>query len=292
MEVRLLALNNYIVDIILFTEIDNSLIDINCRWSNDEIVILWEFTMIKKFGIDFADLNLEGYGNINELYKQHSQLHACETLFGDWNAEIMVLAQDAANFNTFKKIKFNDDKNNPFRHTPNNRTNINLYEVLKSLNRYNLGSYEQPNNKNCGIYYANAIWLLKDSKDMSGAITNTKDSYVLNGKVFEATLDNLSNLKIILTLGRHSFNFVKQFFNDQIIFDWHQTVNDRKIHSVNYKVSTYFVCSIYHTSIRGMVARSKLNNFLGLGALEKGLEITKNDLKIIYNSINLWLYKK
>jgi hypothetical protein len=31
MEVRLLVPNNYNVDIILFTEIDNSLIDINCR---------------------------------------------------------------------------------------------------------------------------------------------------------------------------------------------------------------------------------------------------------------------
>jgi hypothetical protein len=70
----------------------------------------------KKYGVDFEHLNLEGYRNINELYKQDSQLHACETLFGDWNAEVMVLAQDAANFNTLKKLIDADNKN-PFRHS-------------------------------------------------------------------------------------------------------------------------------------------------------------------------------
>ena len=117
------------------------------------------FTVItKKFGIDFEDVNLEGYRNINELYKQHNQLHACETLFGDWDAEVMILAQDAANFNTLKKMAENSI-GNPFRHSPENKTNCNLYKVMKSLNLYDLGPYEIPNNKKCGLYYANAIWL-------------------------------------------------------------------------------------------------------------------------------------
>lgn len=237
--------------------------------------------MIKKFGIYFANLNLDGYKNINELYEQHSQLHACETLFGDWNAEMMILAQDAGNFNTFKKMKLNDEKN-PFRHSPENKTNKNLYTLLESLLRYELGSYEFPNNKNCGVYYANAIWLLKDSKDMSGEIINKKESYNQNRKVFEVTLENLSNLKIILTLGRHAFNFVKQFFDNQIKSDWHQTVKYRKIHLVHYKGSTYFIFSIYHTSNRGMIARAKLDGFAGKHSCNKGIEITKNDLKEIF----------
>jgi len=33
----------------------------------------------KKLGIDFENVKVEGYRNINELYKQHTQLHACET---------------------------------------------------------------------------------------------------------------------------------------------------------------------------------------------------------------------
>ena len=153
----------------------------------------------KKFGIDFEQLKLEGYRNINELYKQDSQLHACETLFGDWNAEVMVLAQDAANFNTLKKL-IDADSKNPFRHSPTNNTNKNLYNILFSLNRFDIGEFCKPNNRNCGLYYANAIWLLKESDSMSGAITNQKDAYKVNKCIFEATLNNLPNLKLILTL--------------------------------------------------------------------------------------------
>ena len=98
-------------------------------------------------------------------------------------------------------------------------------------------------------------------------------------------------LKIILTLGQHSFNFVQQFFNDQIKLDWHQTVKDRKIHSVRHKDSTYLIFSIYHTSVRGMVARAKLNGFIGKHACEKGIEITKIDLKTIFTSKKFWSYQ-
>jgi len=240
----------------------------------------------KKFGIDFENLCLEGYKNINELHKQHTQLHACETLFGDWNAEVMILAQDAANFNTLQELKMKDNKN-PFRHSPENRTNKNLYEIINSLKRFNIGDYATPNNLNCGLYYANAIWLLKDSKDMSGAITNANESYKISRKIFNATLNNLTKLKLILTLGEHSYKFLTYFFRDQIEMNWHQTVAERKVHKVHHKGIDYLVCSIYHTSIRGMVARAKLDQFIGKDSCAKGIEITKNDLKFIFASNNL-----
>lgn len=240
----------------------------------------------KKFGADFERLNLEGYRNINELHKQHTQLHACETLFGDWNAEVMILAQDAANFNTLQKLKIKDNKN-PFRHSPGNQTNKNLFEIMSSLKRFDMGNYDAPNNLNCGLYYANAIWLLKDSKDMSGAITNTKESYKINGQILEATINNLTKLKLILTLGEHSYKFLTHFFRDQIEMDWHQTVAESKAHKVHYKGAAYLVSSIYHTSTRGMVARAKLNQFIGKNSCAKGIEITKNDLELTFASNNL-----
>jgi hypothetical protein len=237
----------------------------------------------KKFGIDFESLKLDGYRNINELYRQHNQLHACETLFGDWNAEVMLLAQDAANFNTLQELKTRDDKN-PFRHSPENRTNKNLFGILNSLDKFDLGAYDAPNNRSCGLYYANAIWLLKDSRDMSGAITNLKESYKINGQIFNATINNLKKLKLIITLGDHSFQFLKNFFKDQISMGWHQTVADRMVHKVHFNGSTYFICSVYHTSTRGMVARAKLNGFIGKDSCIKGIEITKNDLELIFAS--------
>lgn len=239
----------------------------------------------KKFGIDFEDINLEGYRNINELYKQSNQLHACETLFGDWDAEVMILAQDAANFNTLKKMA-EESNNNPFRHCPKNKTNQNLYEVMNSLKFFDLGSYEIPNNKKCGLYYANAIWLLKDSDGMSGSITKTKEAYKENKKVFDATVFNLPKLKLILTLGAHSFNFLKFFYGGQISNDWHQSVAERKVNAVQVGERNLLIGSIYHTSNRGMIARAKSDGHSGRNSCLKGIEITKNDVKEICSKLN------
>lgn len=239
----------------------------------------------KKFGIDFEYLKLEGYRNINELHKQDSQLHACETLFGDWNAEVMVLAQDAANFNTLKKL-IDADSKNPFRHSPTNNTNKNLYNILFSLNLFDLGTYEIPNNKKCGLYYANAIWLLKDSDGMSGSITKTQEAYIANRKVFDATVSNLPKLKLILTLGAHSFNFINFFYGNQISNDWHQSVQERKINEIKIGERNLLVGSIYHTSNRGMIARAKANGHSGKNSCSKGIEITKNDVKEIFSKLN------
>ena len=75
-----------------------------------------------------------------------------------------------------------------------------------------MGEFCKPNNRNCGLYYANAIWLLKESEGMSGAITNKEMAYKINQEVFAETLKNLKKLKLIVTLGEHSFNFIKHFF--------------------------------------------------------------------------------
>lgn len=237
----------------------------------------------KKFGIDFEHLNLEGYRNINELYKQDSQLHACETLFGDWNAEVMILAQDAANFNTLKKLIDADNKN-PFRHSPTNNTNKNLYNILFSLNRFAMGEFCKPNNRNCGLYYANAIWLLKESDSMSGAITNQKDAYKVSKCIFEATLNNLPNLKLILTLGKHSFNFIQHYFENQVVYEWNQSVEDRKIAKVTASNKSYLIGSIYHTSNRGMIARARRAGYSGKSSCAKGIAITSDDLQDIFSS--------
>jgi hypothetical protein len=238
----------------------------------------------RKFGIDFEHLNLEGYRNINELYKQRNQLHACETLFGDWNAEVMLLAQDPANFNKLKHLHKNCPSINPYHHDPKIRTNQNLYRLIDSLDKFNLGTYDSPNNDNCGLYYANAIWLLKESEGMSGAITNREKAYEVNQEVFSSTLENLTKLKLILTLGEHSFNFIKYFFENQIELDWHSTVTQRKVHKVRTKNSFYFVGSIYHTSTRGMIGRAKLDGITGKNSCAKGIAISSEDLQVIFSS--------
>jgi hypothetical protein len=242
--------------------------------------------LTRQFGIDFEDIKLKGYKNINQLHKQYAQLHACETLFGDWDAEVLLLAQDAANYGTLKELQETDNQN-PFRHNPKNNTNINLYSVLSSLKRFDMGEFNNPNNRNCGLYYANAIWLLKDSENMSGAIVNAKDAYKVNKCIFEATINNLPKLKLILTIGKHSFNFIQYFFENQISNEWRHTVEERKVSKVETGSNSYLVGSIYHTSNRGMIARARRAGYSGENSCAKGVAITSEDLQIIFSSIKI-----
>jgi len=234
-------------------------------------------------GIDFENVKVEGYRNINELYKQHTQLHACETLFGDWDAEVMILAQDPANFKKLKELSDKNPYKNPYHHDPKIKTNQNLFNLMKSLNQFNLDSYEDPNNENCGLYYANAIWLLKESHDMSGAITDKSNIYKESKKIFEATLQNLPKLKLILTLGYQSFQFLNYYFENQIDSDWHESVVRSKIYNVKTNKKSYSIASIYHTSNRGMIARANLSGLSGKGSCLKGIELTRLDLQNIFS---------
>lgn len=237
--------------------------------------------MLKKIGKDFAYIKLAGYKNINELFVQDSQLHACETLFGDWDSEVMILAQDAANFFTLKSL-YEKDNSNPFHHDYKNRTNVNLFELMLSLSRFNLSDYRIPNNRSCGLYYANAIWMLKDSKTMSGPITNKESAYKESAVIFKATLENLPKLKLIITLGQHSFNFIKYYFKNQVGTEWHSTVTNRKLHEVQSDGLSYLVGSIYHTSNRGMIARARCDGFTGKNSCTKGIQLTSHDLNQIF----------
>jgi hypothetical protein len=121
---------------------------------------------------------------------------------------------------------------------------------------------------------------------MSGSITKTKEAYKENRKVFDATVSNLPKLKLILTLGSHSFNFIKFFYGNQFRNDWHQSVKERKVNAVQVGERNFLIGSIYHTSNRGMIARAKSDGHIGRNSCAKGIEITKNDVKEIFSKIN------
>jgi hypothetical protein len=237
------------------------------------------------YGEFFLNEKVDGYRNINEIYIQKNQLHACETLFGDWNAEIMILAQDAANFDTFQKIQLISPNSNPFHHVEKVKTNQNIFELLKSLSIFNLGSYTKPNNKNCGVYYANAIWLLKESKGMSGNIINKDKIFDSSKKVFEATVNNLKNLKLVITLGEKSFQFLKHSFPNDLITTWPKVVTNNEINLLKTSQKSIYVASIYHPSIRGLIGRAKLSSPTNKTFM-KGFELTKTDLHKIFNNFN------
>ena len=241
----------------------------------------------KYFGIDFKHLKVEGYRNINEIYPQYNQLNACETLFGDWNARVMILAQDAANFETLDLLLKKNPKENPFRHGEKVKTNLNLHNLLRATKHFNLGDYSRPNSKNCGVYYANAVWLLKISHSMSGALVNKEKVFDASKEVIKATLFNLNNLNLIITLGREPFLFLKEVFKNEIMGEWPEVVLKRKLNKFNYQEKKYLVGSIYHTSNRGIISRANQNGFIGKNSKKKGEELCLEDLREIFSKAKL-----
>jgi hypothetical protein len=241
----------------------------------------------KYFGIDFKHLKVEGYRNINKIYPQTNQLHACETLFGDWNAKVMILAQDAANFETLDLLLKKNPKENPFRHGEKVKTNLNLFNLLKKTKHFDLGDYLKPNNKKCGVYYANAVWLLKISNSMSGPIVNKEKVFDASKEVIKATLFNLNDLKLIITLGREPFLFLKEVFKNEIMGEWPEVVLKRKLNKFNYQGKEYLVGSIYHTSNRGVISRANKNGFIGKNSKTKGEDLCLEDLREIFSKAKL-----
>jgi hypothetical protein len=117
---------------------------------------------------------------------------------------------------------------------------------------------------------------------MSGSITNPKEAYNENKKVFDATVSNLTKLKLILTLGAHSFNFIKFFYGNQFSNNWHQSVEKRKVNTIQVGERNLLIGSIYHTSNRGMIARARRAGYFGKSSCAKGIAITSEELKTIF----------
>lgn len=158
---------------------------------------------------EFADIELRGFKNPNELFAGtnltiQDQLHPGETLFGDLKAEVLLLAQDPACFNKLMSIVRNEGVNG-YRHGKNVKTNVRLKEIL---NAFADAKQRCGNNRNCGLFYANAIWLLKDEESMSAEIKTPNLAYERCEPVFKETVSGLDQLKLIIALGAHAYKFL------------------------------------------------------------------------------------
>jgi hypothetical protein len=234
----------------------------------------------KFFGIDFAHLRLDGYRNINELYPQRDRLHACETLFGDFDTEVMLLAQDAANYDSLRELKECEPTKNPFRHGENVKTNVNLFGLMSPY--FDLGSYSQPNSSKCGLYYANAVWLLKDTKNMSGSIVLEKEIFQRCNEVFDATISNLNKLRLIITMGEKAFQFLKNRYPEDITTNWPEAALTGGVNKFTHNGREYLMASIYHPGALGVKSRSFKQGVVGKGAGAAGLKLIEEDLKKIF----------
>ena len=223
-------------------------------------------------GFDFRQTNAVGYRNINEIYEQHDQLHCCETLFGDYEASVLVLLQDAANFDRLNKLYIKTGQN-PFRHDPKVETNKNLFRFLKPY--FRLGkSVADPNNRSCGVFYANAVWLLKDAADMQGDLRGDDGDL----EIFLATLDSLPNLKLIIACGLVPYNLVCSAQN-QLLPKW-SDFRGGQVTKVAIRNRDFILGSTFHPGRRGVNWRYKFSNAHALS----GADLLEQDFSCILES--------
>jgi len=205
------------------------------------------------FGIE-KDLT-NWYRNPNEFQDMSNRLHVCETLFGDFNAKLMVLLQDAADEETlFNQKKLTPDS--PLRHDPKIGTNKKLVKWFKDYFEVDI---EGSNAKECGIYYANAIWLIKKGSDISSPIYLQDKVLKACEPVLEATINNLKELKLILAFGKSAFLALKSKFNIQE--SWEDALAKNLLIDVGER---FQVGAINHprASIPSLVTQARIKNLL------------------------------
>jgi len=207
----------------------------------------------RKLAKDFAHLRLAGYRNINELTRVEHQLHGCETLFGDFSARVMVLLQDFANV-PIVQARTEQGERNPFHHSVEAQTNVNLVRLFTPYFDVNIHGGECA--RTCGLYYANAVWLLKeDPKGLGKSASLPRLRQVLQEcePVFRATLQNLPDLELIIAFGSVAFQALQMYLN--IHGDWLGMVTSRRVLSVG----RYLVGATTHSTARGVMRRKQMS---------------------------------
>lgn len=214
-----------------------------------------------KYGGSFINLgaNLtDFYLNPNELGDMSDRLHVCESLFGDLNAKVMILLQDAADEATLRVLK-NASQSNPLIHGQNFLTNERLVTWFGNFFKDKNIEITGANSKNCGIYYANAVWLIKKGGGVGFPIRKRKAVLLECQPVLDATIQNLKELKVILAFGDVAFEALALKLN--IKDTWHEALANNKL----IPVGDFLIGTLYHPANRKLSPKSmmaRIHNYL------------------------------
>lgn len=185
-----------------------------------------------------------------------NHLYPTETLFGDWNGQILLLAQDALPAPSLKSVinlhlSRGDTRECAWRHADNvkfgdkagwktNNTLINLMKVYAP----ELGA----------VYGSAAAHMLYDDGQ-------TKYSQILRGyyspelqkhliKVLEWVISNMPNLKYIMCLGAKSWNLVMRANSEKCIADYKQLRVEGGYTKVKISNKNILVIPAFHPAAR------------------------------------------
>ncbi len=132
-----------------------------------------------------------------------------DAFLGDTNAHTLVLGKDSAPARVFRRLVA-EGHSDPYRHDPELPTNLMLKQVLGAVGID--ASLDGSTATTCGIYYANAYWLLRDDDRFSGPLTNAAEAFKQSRLVLEYMLSNLTRLERIVAMGADAYTALMNFY--------------------------------------------------------------------------------
>lgn len=158
-----------------------------------------------------------GYENINRIYPQTDRIFGTETLCGDYTGQVLVLAQDFAPAHRIRQRLDEQRDRNPFFHSEENRTNINLVGLLRRLGEladarpltrarlFKRIDIKGTNAGACGLVYGSIIWLLKEAASVSASPPRLRTVLDASSPVIKYAIASMPNLDRIVCLGRIAY---------------------------------------------------------------------------------------
>lgn len=144
------------------------------------------------------------YTNIYELIPEENRLYGTESLFGDWDAEVLLLAKDFGTSQLVRERMAAGDSR-PYRHEDKPRhlgylTNRNLLEFATPLG----GTL---------LYGSAMVGLLRNDGETSGWLRDRSAVKEFVTAALQFTLTNMPRLRAVACLGVDAWSFSAQLFD-------------------------------------------------------------------------------
>lgn len=136
---------------------------------------------------------------------QHPNLWGTETLCGDWDGRLLIVAKD---FAPTEYLNARCDGRPPYSHTiERSQTNKNLVEFMTSAGH--ALDISGRDNTSCGVLYASACFLLKEGDQLRTHIS--RDALKESWPAIDFTIKNMPKLTDIVLCGVHAFSSFRIF---------------------------------------------------------------------------------
>lgn len=196
-----------------------------------------------------------GYTNVYSFLDNCPRLYGTETLFGDWSAEVLLLAKDGAPTHVIKSLSLKEGQS-AWRHAQRELGDIGGWRTNERLTKLVSGI---PGPKLYGSATANLLfddprW----SRTLSEFKTGQLHDYLVN--VLRWVISCMPNLRVIACLGEHAWYLTSCVLgNKQAALNYLQFRNNHLHISGEMNGKIIVATSHYHPAARVSTSHMKAN---------------------------------